>query len=415
MIKLLDNSLLFLICLIPISLISGPFLPDLFLTLSSIIFLILCFYKNNFKYFNNLYFKSFLLFWIYVCFISLLSGELYYSFGSAFVYIRFILFALAVWYILDYKDNTIKFFFISLTVSFTVVLITGYIQYFFNVNFTNYIYDGKRLTGLFGDEQILGSYLSRLYPIFLALLFYLIKKPKILILCFLFSFIMLDVLIFLSGERTAFVYVILLSALTIFCLQNYKLTRLASFIISALIIVFVVSNDSVVKERMVNNTIDNLNLNNKYGERLLVFSPAHENIFKTSLKIYKDNPYIGIGMKMFRIECKKEEYYDKVGCRNHPHNSYIQLLVETGIPGFIYFFTIFILISIILFNQLMLVVLKKNILNLKKNLTNYDVCLLIAIFITLWPIAPTGNFFHNWLNVIYFLPIGFLLSSIYKK
>ena len=32
-----------------------------------------------------------------------------------------------------------------------------------------------------------------------------------------------------------------------------------------------------------------------------------------------------------------------------------------------------------------------------------------AIFINIWPIAPSGNFFNNWLSMIYFYPVGFYL------
>ena len=35
--------------------------------------------------------------------------------------------------------------------------------------------------------------------------------------------------------------------------------------------------------------------------------------------------------------------------------------------------------------------------------------LLISFFITLWPIAPSGNFFGSWLNSVYYLPLGFYL------
>jgi len=38
--------------------------------------------------------------------------------------------------------------------------------------------------------------------------------------------------------------------------------------------------------------------------------------------------------------------------------------------------------------------------------------LLILFFITLLPLVPTGNFFNNWISIVYFLPIGFLLSNI---
>ena len=37
------------------------------------------------------------------------------------------------------------------------------------------------------------------------------------------------------------------------------------------------------------------------------------------------------------------------------------------------------------------------------------ICLFIAMFLTLWPLIPTANFFNNWINIIYFLPIGFYL------
>ena len=53
-----DNILNFisiLILLIPISLISGPFIPDLFLSISSIFFIIFCI-KNNYLKFLNLNF-----------------------------------------------------------------------------------------------------------------------------------------------------------------------------------------------------------------------------------------------------------------------------------------------------------------------------------------------------------------------
>ena len=47
-------------------------------------------------------------------------------------------------------------------------------------------------------------------------------------------------------------------------------------------------------------------------------------------------------------------------------------------------------------------------------LTDYEICLLVAILLSLWPFAPHGNLFNNWLNIIYFLPVGLLLSDNYK-
>jgi len=35
----------------------------------------------------------------------------------------------------------------------------------------------------------------------------------------------------------------------------------------------------------------------------------------------------------------------------------------------------------------------------------------VALFITFWPLTTSGNFFNNWLSIIYFLPIFFILEK----
>ena len=94
----------------------------------------------------------------------------------------------------------------------------------------------------------------------------------------------------------------------------------------------------------------------------------------------------------------------------HPHNFYIQLLAETVIIGFLFLFS-----ALIYFLYSALRQFKSIILKQKRPLTDYQVCLLAGILITVWPFTPNGNFFNNWLMVAYSLPIGFYLQSIYSK
>ena len=57
-------------------------------------------------------------------------------------------------------------------------------------------------------------------------------------------------------------------------------------------------------------------------------------------------------------------------------------------------------------------------LKINKNillLTDFEISILSCILITLWPFIPTGNFFGNWINVVYYLPVGFLLFFFNKK
>ena len=48
-------------------------------------------------------------------------------------------------------------------------------------------------------------------------------------------------------------------------------------------------------------------------------------------------------------------------------------------------------------------------------LTDYEICLIACFISTLWPLLPSNNLFNNWINIVYFLPVGFYLSHINKN
>ena len=61
----------------------------------------------------------------------------------------------------------------------------------------------------------------------------------------------------------------------------------------------------------------------------------------TSLNIFFDNKLIGSGPNTYRKLCNKDEYnVNEFSCSTHPHNTYLQLLSETGIIGLGFIFCI---------------------------------------------------------------------------
>jgi O-antigen ligase len=114
---------------------------------------------------------------------------------------------------------------------------------------------------------------------------------------------------------------------------------------------------------------------------------------------------------MFSLICKDVKYEKVVyPCDTSPHNFYVQLLAETGVIGFLFLFSALIYVIYCTLRQLKTIVFKE-----QRYLTDYQVCLLSCLLVTVWPLSPNGNFFHNWLMIVYSLPAGFYLHSIYGK
>ena len=112
-------------------LIWGPFFPDLIVSLSSIIFLFYMIKNKIFYYLNNKPFIIFIIFCLYCIFITLLRAEdKLLSFQSSLFYFRIGLFSCLIWYLIDQDKNILKYFYYSLIICFTVLIIDGYFQFF---------------------------------------------------------------------------------------------------------------------------------------------------------------------------------------------------------------------------------------------------------------------------------------------
>lgn len=177
------------------------------------------------------------------------------------------------------------------------------------------------------------------------------------------------------------------------------------FLLLIISAVLILNNDSTVKNRVVDQTRSQIGIDKN---KIVAFSSQHQGHYLVGIDLFKKNPLLGVGPKNFRKHCFGNIKYSKKPyiCTSHPHNTYIQLLAETGVLGFVIVLTLFFIISFYSAKHLYLKIFKK-----KNYFTNCEVCFLASFLITLWPIIPNGNFFNNFLNIIYFFPVAIFLWS----
>jgi O-antigen ligase len=410
------HFLTLLIVLLPGFLITGPFLPDFTVSIISIFFIIYCIKKKKYKYFNNFFFKIFIFFYLWIVICSLLSNNILFSLETSIFYVRFAIFSLAIFFFLEKDKKLLIKLFFSTAIFFLILIFDSLFQYFNNFNILGWaLSDDGRVSSFFGKELILGSYFSRLLPFFFGLYFINInffKKNKILNYFFFIILLLSVFCIFISAERSSIFFFFISFFPLMFLLSKNRLIVFFAIIIMLLFFLISYIYQNKTYHRLVNHTASQLE-NSKLEKKLNIFDyapVAYRDLYNTAFNMFVNNKFSGIGPKVFRVECKNNKYNAGLSsCNTHPHHTYLQLLAETGLVGFL---TIFIIFLFLIYNFMKHLFFKmKN----KMLFSDSQLCFFSMILITLSPLNPSGNFFGNWLNVIYYLPVGFILYNLNKK
>ena len=111
-------------------LILGPFIPDLIVSLSSLIFIIYVVKHKEYRFFNNKYLIFFFIFSLYFIICSLFSDNIFLSFESSLFYFRVGIFSCVIWYLIEKEKKILNYFYFILILSFLALVIDGYIQFF---------------------------------------------------------------------------------------------------------------------------------------------------------------------------------------------------------------------------------------------------------------------------------------------
>ena len=399
--KILDNINLLLIYLLPISLVVGSLIANIFIFLIILIFLITLSIKNESYILKNKFLYLSGIVSAYLIFSSFINFEGFDNFDKQSIirsigFYRYIILSFALGYYIKKIGNEkiVKIwsiFFLIVVFDLIVEISSGSNLLGFKSNYFG------RLAGFTGDELKIGGYFFGF--VFLTLIFIYKRKTNLL----LPSAILFLCMSLIIGERANFSKTLFVLLVGVFLIHksNYK-TKFLFLIIASAIILSTFFSMQVIKGRYIDQIFLNHSKPNLSLFENVKSSSPHYSHYVTALKIFRDNPLFGVGLKKFRKISFDEKYSTNkygFGASLHPHQLHLEWLSETGIFGYIIllsFFCYYIFYAIKEYN------INKNVYLLS------SILFLIATFI---PLIPSGSFFTTYGATIFWINFSFLIGN----
>ena len=404
-------SLLFSI--LPLALITGPAIPDIIISTIAFYFLIKVLMEKEISYLKNYFFFFFIAFCLYGVVRSLFTPFFFFSLfeEGALFYFRYIFFILGLNYLLNQNKDLLKIFINVCFFSIIILSFDSFFQFIYGKNIIGILpATENRITSFFGDEAILGRYLSYLSAFLLFYIFCFKLSFKLRILGLIITLISIASII-LSGDRIPLLRILIILSLLVALVRVNKSTYLILFLITIFFSLFFVATNDHLKERLIFESLDIIK-----GKQILIgpFGRDYENIFLTSFEVGKTNPLFGRGPNSFEILCPSPDIpsYKSEGLNcSHSHNFFFQVFAEQGLIGLSFLILFFIYLFKTLFKNIILYYSNSSKINI--GFEKVGSTLITLIF--LLPMIPNMNFYNNWNNVFIFISITLFIHYNQKQ
>ncbi len=399
-----DLKITILISLLPVALIAGTAISNLFILLINIFFIYIIFKNKKTNFLLNKFFIILILIWILLFLNSIFIGNNFDSFIRSFGFIRFILLIFAFKYFFEEDDNFSKnTVFTIWFIIFNIVTIDIFIEFTTGSNIFGIesAYKG-RIASFTGEELKIGNYYFGF--ILLALSFFYNNYFKDKKYFFYLVVLIFMIASFLIGERSNFIKVFIACTIFMFLLDNKDyLKKLLILILSVFIVSIIIINNNYFKQRFVGEIISPIM--NK-GLLSYVENSNYGKHYEIAKKIHKKNYLFGVGIKNYRLESGKKEYninYSNFGGDIHPHQIHYEFLAETGLVGYL-IFLIFFIFSIFY-----------GFFRFFRDRNLYILSSTLFILTTALPLIPSGSFFTSFTASIFWINYSFLIINIDKS
>ena len=415
------------ISVIPISYILGNFVLNLNIFL--IIIFSLINYIKGFRFKVSNIDKIVIIFFLYILFtsvwntieINFFNSNLnnYYILNKSLLFLRYLFLYFSMRLLVENKLIDFKIIFYSYSIIVSFISIDIIFQFFNSRDLFGFIspYNHKH-TGPFNDEAIAGGFIQRfsLFVFYTFIMFASFKNLTSKIYLLSLFFFIISISIIFSGNRMPLILFFISIFLILITNKTLKRYLIHIFIFIFLISFVTINSSSQLKayyktffdqtEKMLfllSYRITGVGSDLSYDKR-----PNYIHEFDAGIGTFKLNKYFGGGIKSFRFNCPSRKIPDKINerttCNMHPHNYYLEILVDLGIIGFLIFVALSILV---LFKAYKVLLISNN---------KYIFSPFLYIFIMeIFPIKSSGSFFTTNNSTIIFLSLGVLVSFLTGK
>ena len=400
----IDITNIFLISILPLSLVTRSLMINILTILVTIIFLITLLKEKKFFFLHDKIFYSLCLFWLSLIINLFFTTDLNASMPRVLGFGKFIILVFAIKYYCLLQNSKYKKFIFKIWF-FTFLFVSFDLLFEFIVGFNTLGYKSTlpgRLSGFLNDELKIGHYYSAFFLFSLTYIYYNNKKYLLL---FLSIFIFIS---FIIGERANFIKAILIFIIFYLIFEKkFFIRKIFFFLFFFTVIIFVGFKTQGMKVRYWDQFLKPII--KTYSIQEYIYTTQYGAHYDTAIKIFYTYPLFGSGIKTFRNESSKNNYksfnsfIDQHRWATHPHQIHLEFLSETGIFGYLSFFLFFLYTIGI---------------SIKHYIDSKDLYQLSAILftsITLLPILPSGSFFTTYGATIFWINFAIMIAHNNKN
>jgi O-antigen ligase len=413
----LTETASWLTILFPVVLAAGHVAADITLCIIGGLFLAHSWLTRDWRWCRNPWLMLFGVLWLYMVGRGLFAGQPQEALKRALPFVRYAIFAAALAYWTLRNPKTRQRFFTALAMVMVFLAADGLLQWITGsdifrrqgVAISDYVF---RLTGPF-SKPILGIMLVWLFfPVSMQFILNAqgAIRQKGALVGGILAIALINAVVVLSGERVAWMLMVLGWCIMAFLLPLPKRHVLGAGVAILLLFAALLATNSKLYERHVNSTIE-------------VFSHWQQSpyglLLASDLRIAGEHPFFGVGTGHFRIVCPqlfpeksvKEQmacvnarqnfYFECLSaCSTHPHNIYLEWLIENGVIGLGLFL-------------LMLAAVAKECVRCWPEMKRdpHFAGLMVALILHLWPLVPSTSFLSAWGSPPFWLVLGALLAN----